>query len=253
MNYLIEILAFMDRVIVERPSTGQICLWHALMYVCNKCGWKKQFTVANATLQMLTGLSRNGIYQARTALKSMGLIDFQPNGTHATIYTLHSAQAFGMSESVQVAVQESVQVPSQLSIQEAIQPSATLDKPNEEKPNKTKGSVTHKKHVRKKKGSKSSYREGTQAYAECVFLTPEEYNTLCSHYGATGAARMVEILDNYKGSTGKEYIDDNRVIKNWVIKRWQEEQSHTTLPSLRSSALSSSYDHSEDFFSEVKK
>lgn len=251
MNYLIEILAFMDRVIMERPSTGQICLWHALMYVCNKCGWKQRFTVANATLQLLTGLSRKGVYDAREALREKGLIDFQPNGTHATIYTLHSACAFGVSESTQVTTQVSTQVPTQEDTQAAAQvstqPSATLIKPNEAKTSQTKPRT----HSTSSKTSKR--RKGTQAYAEYVYLTPDEYNTLCKDYGTEGAARIIEILDSYKGSAGKEYTDDNRAIKNWVIKRWKEEQSGTAHRPSASRTLPSCYDHSIDFFSEVSK
>ena len=252
MNYLIEILAFMDRVIVERPSTGQICLWHALMYICNKCGWKKEFTVANSTLQMLTGLSRKGVYDAREALREKGLIDFQPNGTHATIYTLHSACAFGVSESTQATTQVSTQVPSQedtqAANQESTQPSATLIKPNEAEPNKTKP------RTRSASLKASKRRKDTQAYAEYVYLTPNEYDVLYKDYGTEGAARIIEILDSYKGSAGKEYTDDNRAIKNWVIKRWKEEQSSTVSRKASTPGFSpSSYNNSIDFFSEVSK
>jgi hypothetical protein len=40
---------------------------------------------------------------------------------------------------------------------------------------------------------------------------------------------MIEILDNYKGANNKKYADDNRAIRNWVIKRYQEEENQTKL------------------------
>lgn len=250
MNYLTEILSFMDRVIVERPSTGQICLWHALMYICNKCGWKKNFTVSNSTLQLLTGLSRKGVYEAREALKAMGLIDFLPNGTRATTYTLHSACAFDMSESTQVATQDA----AQSSAQDSTHITATLTKPNQGKGNETKNSVSRAKPARKKKGSKSSDREGTQSYAEYVYLKPAEYESLCTEYGSAGATRIIEILDNFKGSKGKEYIDDYRAIKNWVVNRWREEQPREGVYSpntTRTLPSASSHKNNDDFFGKI--
>ena len=34
---------------------------------------------------------------------------------------------------------------------------------------------------------------------------------------------MIEILDNYKGSTGKKYASDYRTILNWVWERVRDE------------------------------
>ena len=42
-------------------------------------------------------------------------------------------------------------------------------------------------------------------------------------YGVTGTRRMIELLDHYKGSSGKKYQSDYRAILSWVVGRWQEE------------------------------
>ncbi|MGI5849297.1 MAG: DUF4373 domain-containing protein [Christensenellales bacterium] len=63
------------------------------------------------------------------------------------------------------------------------------------------------------------------AYGENVRMTPGEYAKLESAYGAEGARRMAEILDNYKGATGKAYKSDYRAILSWVVRRWREEHS----------------------------
>jgi DNA replication protein DnaD len=61
-------------------------------------------------------------------------------------------------------------------------------------------------------------------YAEFVSLTNVEHETLVAKLGEDGARRCIEILDNYKGSTGKRYKSDYRTILNWVVQRYEEEQ-----------------------------
>ena len=63
-------------------------------------------------------------------------------------------------------------------------------------------------------------------YSEFVELTEKEYNRLTDEFGETGAKRLIEILDNYKGANGKKYADDNRAIRNWVVDRYKEETKH---------------------------
>lgn len=126
MNYIAEIKAFMDLVQVKSMSTGQIALWYALMYINNKCAWAEWFTVPNITLEINTGLSRQGITKCRNALKQCGIIDFTSNGTKAASYKLIT-----MSNSVQAGVQDSIQG----SVQSSVQDSSAL---NKHKRNKTK-------------------------------------------------------------------------------------------------------------------
>ncbi len=122
MNYIAEIKAFYDLVQVKQLSQGQIALWHALMYINNKCAWIEWFTVPNITLELNTGLSRSGIAKARNALKQYGLIDFRQNTTKATSYKL-----FTMLKSEQVGNQISKQVGKQ----DSNQIGSTLNKRNE--------------------------------------------------------------------------------------------------------------------------
>jgi len=62
-------------------------------------------------------------------------------------------------------------------------------------------------------------------YADFVSLTNAEYEALVAKLGEDGAKRCIEILDNYKGSTGRKYKSDYRTILNWVVQRYEEEQS----------------------------
>lgn len=53
-------------------------------------------------------------------------------------------------------------------------------------------------------------------YAEFVKMTEKEYNTLVEKHGEELTNKMIEVLDNYKGSKGKKYKSDYRAILSWV-------------------------------------
>lgn len=62
-------------------------------------------------------------------------------------------------------------------------------------------------------------------FAEFVSMTNDEYSSLVTKLGEQGAKRCIEILDNYKGQSGKTYKSDYRAILNWVITRYNDEQA----------------------------
>lgn len=132
MNYLTEIKGFYDLVQIKQLSTGQIALWHGLMHINNKCSWNEWFTVANLTLQLVTGLSRAGINKNRNVLKQLGLIDFKANTTKATSYKLIT-----IAKSNQVSSQDSSQISNQI----GNQISSTLNKQDKTKQNKTSSCI----------------------------------------------------------------------------------------------------------------
>ena len=142
---------------VNPLSTGQIALWHGLVYQCNQLGWPSEFNMPNRTLETLTGLSRQGIVKARNALKQSGLIDFQTNGVKATTYsvidisrklsTSDSRQPSRQADdSVSNSRQHSRQPSRQHSLQGSLQPSrqhsSTYTKQDETKLDKTKRQQT---------------------------------------------------------------------------------------------------------------
>lgn len=63
-------------------------------------------------------------------------------------------------------------------------------------------------------------------YAQFVFLEKDEYEKLEKEYGEGGALKLVELLDNYKGQSGKTYKSDYRAILNWVIDKYTKEMNH---------------------------
>ncbi|NIK12845.1 DnaD domain-containing protein [Alkalibacillus almallahensis] len=91
MNYLKEINAFYDQLELNPLSSSAIALWHTLMHINNKAGWKEQFTVAASVLCMKSGLKEGTFKKARNELKQKNYIDFMSRkGNQSAIYIIHS-------------------------------------------------------------------------------------------------------------------------------------------------------------------
>ena len=100
--------------------------------------------------------------------------------------------------------------PESLQNNSGIIPESFLPKRKEEKRREEKGK--EEKHPR----------------AEFVFLTDKEHESLITDHGEEDTKSMIEILNNYKGSTGKNYKSDYLAIKNWVVKRLEEDKQKVT-------------------------
>jgi len=74
MNYIKELNGFRNWLLSNQLPTGAIALWHALMSINNTTGWKKRFSAPNGTVGQLSGLSRQGMSNAREQLIEHGLI-----------------------------------------------------------------------------------------------------------------------------------------------------------------------------------
>ena len=74
------------------------------------------------------------------------------------------------------------------------------------------------------RGKKSETKPPKIQFAEFVSMTNGEYEALVTKFGVEDTARMIEILDNYKGSSGKVYASDYRAILTWVVARLKEEK-----------------------------
>lgn len=74
MNYIKELNGFRNWLLSNQLPAGAIALWHALMSINNTTGWKKRFSAPNGIVGQLSGLSRQGISNAREQLIDYGLI-----------------------------------------------------------------------------------------------------------------------------------------------------------------------------------
>lgn len=95
MNYIKELNAFRDWLLINELTTGEIALWYTLMSINNMAGWKEWFTAPNSTLQLLTGLSKQGLDNARNKLVQKKLIEYK-KGTRnsAGLYKMNSLVNF---------------------------------------------------------------------------------------------------------------------------------------------------------------
>lgn len=67
-------------------------------------------------------------------------------------------------------------------------------------------------------------------YGEFVSMTTEQYNKLVSAHGRQNTQNLIDILDNYKGATGKKYTDDYRAILKWVVDAAKKEGKYIVVP-----------------------
>ncbi|MEA1848980.1 hypothetical protein U9K52_08670 [Chryseobacterium sp. MHB01] len=89
MNYIKEINSFYDWLETNSVSDSVITLWHGLMHINNKTGWKVEFTVAISTLQVKTGLSSASIKRSRNVLAQLGRIKWKSrNGNLSSVYEM---------------------------------------------------------------------------------------------------------------------------------------------------------------------
>lgn len=214
MNYLQELNAFRDWTLLNHPSTGQIALWYSLMSINNMTGWQEWFTVANQTLQLMSGMSKAGLDKARTQLMGKGLILYKSGSTkQAGKYKLVSIYNKKVDQWENNEKSNSIPMGEQTETNE--------DTINRHKQNETKQNYKPPINPPPEKPVKI-------AYAEFVFLTEAEHERLINEFGEADTSRMIEILDNYIGQNpkknSKRYTDHNRVIRGWVKERLMEEK-----------------------------
>lgn len=61
-------------------------------------------------------------------------------------------------------------------------------------------------------------------FAEFVSMTEDEHQKLVDEFGTADARALIDILDNYKGSSGKRYKSDYRAIRSWCVERLEEQK-----------------------------
>ncbi|GAB3059598.1 DnaD domain-containing protein [Virgibacillus ainsalahensis] len=77
MNYIKELNAFRNWLLLNEIPTSAIALWYTLLAINNTVGWKPKFNAPNSVVQQLTGLSKQGLTNARSKLVEHQLIDYE--------------------------------------------------------------------------------------------------------------------------------------------------------------------------------
>lgn len=96
------------------------------------------------------------------------------------------------------------------------------ENPSDSLPESPSDSPAEKPKKAKKPAKKKPEKK---QYADFVSLTEDEYGKLVYGYGQRAADKFVEVLNLYKGSTGKTYKSDYMTILNWVINKVEKENS----------------------------
>lgn len=115
MNYIKELNAFREFLLLNELPAGAIALWYTLMSMNNVTRWKRQFNAPNAIVGQLAGLSKQGVLDARNKLIDHGLISCQQGKRgRAPVYEMHS-----LAEAADISTNE----PSDTSVDSSLDPS----------------------------------------------------------------------------------------------------------------------------------
>lgn len=91
MNYMAEIKMFYDWLETHALTPASITLWHGLMFIANRSGWKNPLPISLSVIESRTMIPRASIYRERERLRRAGLIDFETKGGKSScLYTINS-------------------------------------------------------------------------------------------------------------------------------------------------------------------
>lgn len=215
MKYLSEILGFYDSQLINPLTTGQIVLWHGLMYINNKCNWPEWFTAANQTLELITGMNKSSIVRNRNALKQAGMIDFKTCGTKATAYKMLT----------RCMMQRDVQRETQQTRNEMCNECATSSATNAQPLNRQRLDKDKRKEITKEKPARHQYGQYNN-----VLLSEVDLEKLKAEFSDWEV--RIERLSEYMRSTGKSYKDHLATIRAWArsdVKKARERPRNPAL------------------------
>ena len=89
MNYILQLNSFGDFVTQFPQPSKALAVYYALLHINNKCRWRRDFTVANLTLQSFCSISRSDLHKMRKVLIKNGLIEYHKgHGSQAGTYRI---------------------------------------------------------------------------------------------------------------------------------------------------------------------
>ena len=91
MNYMTEIKLFYDWLETHQLTPASISLWHGLMFIANRSGWKSPLYISASLIEFRTGITRSTLKRERKKLVEAGLITVEfGKGRGRTSYRLRS-------------------------------------------------------------------------------------------------------------------------------------------------------------------
>lgn len=116
--------------------------------------------------------------------------------------------------------------------------------------NKVKESKEKKNKINKKEQEEKIH------FADFVTMTNAEHEKLVSTYGTEFTDQCIKILDNYKGSKGKEYKSDYRAILSWVVdeaKKRKQESKYNSKKTAYNDYSQRSYENLDSLYANMKE
>lgn len=91
MNYIKELNGFREWLLLNELPANAVALWYTLISINNTARWKKRFNAPNGIVRQLSGLTKQGLLDARNKLKEQALIDFEKGKRgQASVYEMIS-------------------------------------------------------------------------------------------------------------------------------------------------------------------
>ena len=134
MNYILQLNSFGDFVTQFPQPSKALAVYYALLHINNKCRWRRDFTVANLTLQSFCSISRSDLHKMRKVLLKNGLIEYHKGhgsqaGTYRIVclYETQSGTQMDTQNGTQVDTQSGTQLDTQSGTQLDTQSGTQLD------------------------------------------------------------------------------------------------------------------------------
>lgn len=204
MDFIKQLKGFKIKRMDKPISANAICLYIILFEYNNELCFKEWFTVANSTLQGLTGLNISTLQRARNELVQKDYIAYRKG-------TGNQAGSYKLLNLYMIFEQQTEQQLEQQAEQQTDSSVNTLNK-------LTKTKLTNRKENIKEKVKK--HKHGKYFH---VLLTDEEYNRYVQKYGEDKTKGIIQYLDDYIETSGKSYKNHNLVIQKWVIAGYEKE------------------------------
>ncbi|RLL45485.1 DnaD domain protein [Oceanobacillus piezotolerans] len=207
MNYIKELNAFRSWKMFNDLPTGAVALWYSLMAVNNQVGWKKRFNVPNPTLQMLTGLSKQGLDYARKRLIEGYYIKYESGKRgQAPVYQMNSMTEKMKGDGDLVAGQTVYQSPYPSN------PSLESPSHNNSLP------IPKKKQVSSSRHTPDAYTVYEQNIGILKPIARESFQSWCDDLGDEMVIYAIELAVKLDGRTFS-YVES--ILKEWASNHFE--------------------------------
>lgn len=196
INYIKQINGFWAWRRMNTLSHAQVDLYFAVLDCVNRYHWEKYVSIPNTTLISMCGTSKSELLRNRKYLQKMNLIRYYPGQAgRAGHYSVVSLEDQGWYRN---------ETDCSPGFSTGFSPDCSAD---------------FSPLIKKEKEKETEKETEKIYYKPCVSLLQSEYDALCQEYRKERADKMIEVLNWYKESTGREYRSDYAAIKSWAADR----------------------------------